>query len=104
MIENDYTGTAIDRPSSLDEILDDGFYEVAIDEDGDIPVDEDDDEIFLNVADTVNGASSLSEIATRLYDLADELLSLSDDGWEIVVDVADGHATIVRFAVDGISE
>jgi hypothetical protein len=96
MPEDDYTGTPEETFSDL--VIDEGFYEVSLDEDGDIPVDDDDDEILLNVADVINGAVSLSEIATRLYDLADSLTELSEDGWEIVFDVTEGHATIVRFA------
>lgn len=102
MPEDQYTGQIIEVPSSLDELLDDGFYEVALDEDGDIPV-EDDDEILFNTDEVLNGAASLLEIATRLYDLADNLTSLSEEGWEIVSDVVEGQATIVNFAA-GVTE
>lgn len=103
MPEDQYTGQTIEAPSSLDELLDDGFYEVALDEVGDIPVD-DDDEILFNTDEVLNGATSLLEIAARLYDLADNLTSLSEDGWEIVSDVVDGQATIVQFATGGVIE
>lgn len=102
MPEDPYTGTTIEGPSDINELLDDGFYETSLDEDGDISVD--DDEILFNVADPVNGATSLLDIASRLYDLADELTNLSEEGWEIVDDVINGHATIVQFTKDGEPE
>lgn len=95
--EDSYTGAPIESFDDL--LIDDGFYEVQLEEDGDVPM-EDDDEILFVVADVINGAASLSEIASRLYDLADNLTELSEDGWEIVSDVVEGHATIVRFAVE----
>lgn len=101
MPEDYYTGHNIELPTNLDDLLEDGFYEIGLEEDGDIPVD-DDSEIHFNPSETVNGAVSLSEIATRLYDLADELTALSEDGWEIVCDVADGQATIVNFAATAL--
>jgi hypothetical protein len=101
MPEDDYTGTPEETFSDL--VIDDGFYEVSLDEDGDIPVD-DDDEILLNTDEVLEGAVSLLDIATRLYDLADTLTSLSEEGWEIVDDVTNGQATIVQFATGGVVE
>lgn len=98
MPEDDYTGVSTGEPSDLDELLDDGFYEESFDDED--AIDDDENEIYLNVIEAVNGSKSLLETASRLYDLADELSELSENGWEIVDDVLNGHATAVRFGAD----
>ncbi len=102
MPEDDYTGVSTGELSN-EGLLEDGFYEVSLDDDDDEVFSDDEDELQLNLIDAVNGAKSLLEVASRLYDLADELSELSESGWEIVDDVLNGCATAVQFG-DNSSE
>ncbi len=100
MRENDYTGSPIDGDDELAEIEDLGLYEFDADKDVlDFDVDDDSEQV-IHFGSVANGASTLRAAAELLYDFADELLELSGEGWEIVDDVTNGHATAVRFEVD----
>lgn len=98
--EDDYTGAPIDDGDQLSLLEEIGVFEI----DPGVEVltfgVDDENETVLHFGDAANGARSLAEVAERLYDLADELLELSADGWEIVDDVVNGHGVAVRFETD----
>jgi hypothetical protein len=90
MHEDDYTGR----------LFDDDFGELAGPTDAELTEwDEDDfedeledeDETIINVLDAVEGAKTLQDAAERLYEYADELLSLSALGWELMNDISVGQ-------------
>lgn len=102
MNEDPYTGAPLEDPADLAELLDEGFYEENWEDENFSAVI--DDEILFDVVENINGSASLLEIASRLHDLADELLELSENGWEIVDDVIDGQATIIHFDTGEVVE
>lgn len=99
MRENDYTG------APLDEDDDSAFLAADIDLyefDADDPLLEEfgsmaDNEQVIHFGEVANGAKSLRDAAERMYDFADELIALSEEGWELVDDVANSHGTAVQF-------
>lgn len=104
MSEDDYTGSHIEDGDVLSDIEEAlvGVHEIDLDGDP-LSFDEDENETLIEVHSVANGAKSLHDAAEMLYDLADELLALSADGWEIVDDITGGYGTAVRFDVDGES-
>ena len=100
MRENDYTGSPTDgddERSQFDELL---LFEIDVDEDVlNFDVDDENEQV-IHVGEAANGATSLREAAEHLYDFADELLDMSNEGWELVDAVAGGHGTAVRFDAD----
>ena len=105
MREDDYTGSKIDDGDELSHIEDLGLFELP-DDDVDVisSYGDDDNEMLIHVGGAANGAKSLREVAERLYDLADELLAMSGEGWEIVDDITNGYGTAVRFETDELAE
>lgn len=105
MREDDYTGSLIDSDDPTDALLqeleDAGLHELDDDEYRTLIYGDDDDEVVLNITSAADGAKSLREAAEMLYDFADELAAMSAEGWEIVDDITNGHATAVRFGLDG---
>lgn len=107
MREDDYTGSQIDDGDELSQIESTlvGVFEIDLAEDTLAYSGDDGDEMLIHVGGAANGAKSLQEAAEMLYDLADELLAMSGEGWEIVDDIVNGHGTAVRFdeldATDG---
>lgn len=99
MPENDYTGSPIGDDDSAFLSADADLYE--FDPDDDVLADEfaalAENEQVLHLGEIANGAKSLREAAERLHDYADDLTAMSEDGWEIVDDVTNGHATAVQF-------
>ena len=102
MHEDDYTGSQIedDDELALIEGTLGGVFDIDIDDDASIYVGDDENETVIDVRTVANGSKSLQEIAERLYDLADELLELAGEGWEILDDVTHGQGIAVRFDVD----
>lgn len=100
MPENDYTGSPIEVDGQLALLEGLDYHEFDVDGDDDVLYAEDENETLIHVGGAANGAKSLQEAAERLYDFADELLTLSNEGWEIVDDISNGHGTAVRFDVD----
>jgi hypothetical protein len=105
MHEDDYTGSRIDDDDELSLIEDTlSVIDVDLGDDLTIYASEDDNETDIYIRSVADGAGSLQEIAERLYDLADELLELSGEGWEIIDDIANGHGVAVKFDVDESDE
>ena len=104
MREDDYTGSPIDDGDELSLLEGAGLYEIDLDEEPIAFSIDDDNETVLHFGGVANGAKSLQEAAERLYDLADELLAMSGEGWEIVDDISNGHGTAVRFGADESDE
>ena len=98
MREDPYTGSTIDDGNELAEITDLLTFEID-DDDLDIYGEEDNEQV-IHVGSAANGAKTLRDAAEMLYDYAEELLVLSNEGWEIVDDISNGHGTAVRFDVD----
>ena len=90
MHEDDYTGVADDDFIDADEGMldwqDIDDFDSEFDDDFESP-----DETNINVIDAVEGSKSLQDAAERLYVLADELLSLSALGWELMDDMTGGQ-------------
>lgn len=103
MREDDYTGSPIDDDDELSQIENILTFEIDSDEDI-MSYDDDENEQIIHVGGAANGATTLREAAEMLYDFAEELLTLSGEGWEIVDDIANGHGTAVRFDIDGDDE
>lgn len=105
MHEDDYTGSPIEDGDEFSRLEEDlvGVYEVDLDEDP-LSFDADDSEMVLHVGGVADGAKSLQEAAEKLYDLADEMLAMSAEGWEFVDDVVGGYGTAVRFESDDAEE
>lgn len=106
MREDDYTGRKIDDGDELSQIEEAlvGSYEIDLEEDALAYGGDDENETLIHIGAVANGAKSLREAAEMLYDMADELLAMSAEGWEIVDDIANGHGTAVRFDVDESDE
>jgi hypothetical protein len=102
MRENDYTGSPILDEDELANIEDVGLYEFVLEDEPSLL--ENEDEMVLHVGATANGAKSLEEVARRLHDFADELSDMSNEGWEIVDDIINGHGTAVRFGAEDDEE
>ncbi len=96
MREDDYTGTPIDDGDEIAELLADDVLS-EFDAEYSESFGEDESEMIVDLRAAAEGAKSLREIAELLYDLADELLALSADGWEILDDITNGHGVAVRF-------
>lgn len=99
--EDDYTGSPVGDDDDIDFLANDAdLYEFDPEEDAlaDAFAALAENEQMIRIAPTANGAKSLAEIAEKLYDFADDLIAMSEEGWEIVDDVVDGHATAVQFA------
>ena len=100
MYEDDYTGHLLDDFDDLldptDEDLsewDEDYFEDDLEPDG---------ETIVNVIDVVEGAKSLQDAAERLYEYADELLSLSATGWELMDNVTNGQGVALVLGDDDI--
>lgn len=96
MREDDYTGVPIEDD---DEILDleiNGLFEVGLEET--VIYDDDENEMVIHLEGAADGAKSLEEAAQMLYDFADGLVIMSQDGWEIIDDIANGHGIAVKFS------
>lgn len=101
MPENDYTGSPLDDDDDSAFLAADvDLYEFDPDEAelADELMALAENEQMLHFGEVANGAKSLREAAEKLYDFADDLITMSEEGWEIVDDVANGHATAVQFA------
>jgi hypothetical protein len=89
MLEDDYTGHPLEdfddllgpNDADLSEWDEDDFVD-DLDESG---------ETVVNIIDAVDGSKSLQDAAERLYEYADELLSLSALGWELMDDITNGQ-------------
>lgn len=106
MREDDYTGKSI-GDDDLDLLATDvDLYEFDPDDEAliDEYVDLMDNEQVIHFGTIADGAKSLREAAGMLYDFADDLTSMSEEGWEIVDDVALGHATAVQFGLEDEEE
>lgn len=103
MHEDPYTGSIIDDGDEVTNLIDDDILsEFNIDDEDFVDaLDGEDGETVVNIQNAADGARSLQEVAERLYAMADELLDLSADGWEILDDISDGHGVAIRFDVDG---
>lgn len=99
MPEDDYTGSPIGDDDSDFVAADEDLYE--FDPDDEALADEfaalAEHEQLIQVGSAADGAKSLREAAERLYDFADDLISMSEEGWEIVDDIQNGHGTAVQF-------
>lgn len=100
MREDDYTGSPI-GDDDIDLLANDvDLYE--FDPDDEALADEfaalAENEQVIRIGPIANGAKSLTEVAEKLYDFADDLIAMSEEGWEIVDDIVDGHGTAVQFA------
>jgi hypothetical protein len=99
MREDDWTGSLIDDEDEALLAADVDLYE--FDADDEALADEyallGEHEQVINFAEAANGAKSLREAAEKLYDLADEMIALAEDGWDIVDDIAHGQGTAVQF-------
>lgn len=100
MVEDDYTGSPVGDDDSAFLAADADLYEFD-------PADETLADEFAALAEheqlivfgsVADGAKSLQEAAGRLYDFADDLIVMSEEGWEIVDDITAGHGTAVQFA------
>lgn len=103
MRENDYTGSPIDEDDDSGFLAADvDLYE--FDPDDEVLADEfaalDENEQDIHITSAADGAKTLRETAEKLYDFADELIALVEEGWEIVDDIANGHGVAVRFDFD----
>lgn len=97
MREDDYTGFLIDEDDDEQFLAADAdLYEFDVDDEFFDPLESPTDQV-LHFGEVVNGIKTLRAVAERLHDFADELYLLADDGWELVDDVSNGHATIVNF-------
>lgn len=102
MRENDYTGAPLDEDDDSEFLAADAdLYEFDVD---DALVNELTDlmesEQVIHFGEIANGAKSLQEAASMLYDFADDLVAMAEEGWEIVDDISNGHGTAVRFGLD----
>jgi hypothetical protein len=106
MRENDYTGSPLDDDDSALLAADVDLYEFDIDDEAlaNEYAELMDNEQVIHFGAAANGAKSLREAASMLYDFADDLTAMSEEGWEIVDDVTNGHGTAVRFDVEEDSE
>lgn len=101
-MRDDYTGVPLDF-DDYGEPTDDDI--VGLDEwlenDG-VDFDEYDDdygivnETVIRSGPVTDDARSLKEVAERLYDLADELLSMFDEGWELVDVIENGQGIAIK--------
>jgi hypothetical protein len=100
--ENDYTGSPVEDDDSAFLAAGDDLYEFSPDDEAlaDEYADLMDGEQVIHFGEVANGAKSLREAAQMLYDFADDLTAMSEEGWEIVDDVTNGHGTAVRFGLD----
>jgi MoaA/NifB/PqqE/SkfB family radical SAM enzyme len=105
MSEDDYTGKLFDDDNYLSEFkkffvdineidLDNNFLSFADSE----------NEVEIVYGNFANGSTSLRDVAERMYDLADDILSLSLDGWEIIDSVKNGRAAVIKFDVDELDK
>lgn len=101
MREDDYTGSLIgdDDEDSL-VAADADLYEFDVDDErlADEFAALAENEQVLNFGDIANGAKSLRDAAEALHDFADDLVTLSEEGWELVDDVQNSYGTAVQFA------
>lgn len=96
--EDDYTGSHIGDDDSDYLPADVDLYEFDADDEDNVYYDDlGENEQELRFSAVADGATTLQSAATKLYDLADELLVLVEDGWELLDDVTDGRAVAVRF-------
>lgn len=104
MREDPYTGSPLGDDDDLDLLAADVDLLYEFDPDDEALINEYDDladnEQVIHFGEIANGAKTLQDAASRLYDFADELFAMSEDGWEIVDDVTNCHATAVRFGVE----
>jgi hypothetical protein len=102
MREDDYTGKPLGDDdldllaADIDLFEFDPDDELFVDEVGDFA----ENEQVIHFGEAANGAKTIREAAEKLYEFADELFTMSEEGWEIVDDVANGHGTAVRFDND----
>lgn len=98
--EDPYTGSPLDDDDDSEFLAADAdLYEFDV-LDGDIVDEFATDEQVIHFGEIANGAKTLREAAERLYDFADDLIAMSEEGWEVVDDVTLGHATAVQFGID----
>lgn len=67
-------------------------------ENGDVDFDGEDDlpgEMVIRVNDIVDGSTDLQEVSERLYDYADELLSLAGSGWDLIEVMSNGQGVAI---------
>lgn len=98
MIEDDYTGTRFDDFEDLeptDEELIDWDDDEAFEDDLEVP-----GETPVDVIGVVEGAKTLRDVAERLYEYADELLSLSALGCELMDDMSNGRGVALTVGED----
>lgn len=96
--EDDYTGHIIDEFDTMLEPTDEVLFEW--DEDDEIGFDDDYDitnETIIRISDVVDGVKTLQEVAERLYDYADELLSMATLGWELVDNMSGDQGVAILF-------
>lgn len=102
MREDDWTGSPLDEDDDSAFLAADAdLYEFDVD---DALADEfaalAENEQVIHFGEIANGAKTLREAAEKLYDFADDLFAMSEEGWEFVDDVTNGHGTAVRFGVE----
>lgn len=101
MHEDDYTGAPIeDGSDDLSHLVEIDLENYEMDEDETMTADENETVIYIGGA--ANGARSLEEAAEKLYRLADDMMIMSGEGWDLVDDVSNGYGTAVLFGEDGL--
>lgn len=105
MREDAYTSSKIDDDylSLIEDTIVDEF-DADLEEDVLAYIVDDENKMIIHVGGAADGSKSLREAAELLYEFADELLSLSGEGWEIVDGIKDGCGTAVRFDADELAE
>lgn len=103
--EDDWTGSPLDEDDDSEFLpADADLYEFDVLDDIDESLMLADSEQVIHFGEIANGSKSLREAAEKLYDFADDLIAMSEEGWEIVDDVTLGHATAVQFGLDDEDE
>lgn len=101
MREDDYTGSPLDADDDTGLLpADVDLYEFDPDEEAlaeELTALEENEQV-IRIGAAAEGAKTLQDAASALYDFADDLVAMSEEGWELVDNIAGGQGTAVQFA------